>query len=65
MVLLVWVWQTVPVYGCVTPAIWLQEELLYKYPVTAYPDVDEITNAVIPFQNLFNVVFKWQKAEKK
>ncbi|XP_052780138.1 dynein axonemal heavy chain 12-like isoform X1 [Mya arenaria] len=42
-----------------------KEEQLYKYPVTAYPDVDEITNAVVPFQNLFNVVFKWQKAEKK
>ncbi|XP_052285538.1 dynein axonemal heavy chain 12-like isoform X2 [Dreissena polymorpha] len=46
--------------------MWInKEEQLYKYPVTAYPDVEEITNAVTPFQNLFSVVFKWQKAEKK
>jgi dynein heavy chain len=42
-----------------------QEEALYKYPITTYPDVDEITHAVDPFQRLFNVVLRWQKAEKK
>ncbi|CAH1783738.1 unnamed protein product, partial [Owenia fusiformis] len=42
-----------------------KEELLYKYPVSVYPDVEEITLAVEPFTKLFNVVLKWQRAEKK
>lgn len=42
-----------------------KEEALYKYPVTTYPDVNDITVAVDPFQRLFNVVLRWQKAEKK
>ena len=33
--------------------------------MTAYPDVDEINAAVEPFQKLFNVVLRWQRAEKK
>ncbi|XP_021341821.1 dynein heavy chain 12, axonemal-like isoform X1 [Mizuhopecten yessoensis] len=42
-----------------------KEELLFKYPISTYPDVDDITAAVDPFQRLFNVVLRWQKAEKK
>ena len=42
-----------------------KEELLYKYPVSNYPDVDEITTAVDPFMKLFQVVHKWQRAERK
>merc|ERR1711894_543702 len=42
-----------------------KEEQLYKYPLTTYPDVDEISTAVDPFLRLFNIVTKWQKAEKK
>lgn len=42
-----------------------KEEALYKYPITTYPDVNDITVAVDPFQRLFNVVLRWQKAEKK
>lgn len=42
-----------------------QEEALYKYPISTYPDVNDITVAVDPFQRLFNVVLRWQKAEKK
>ncbi|XP_069101059.1 dynein axonemal heavy chain 12-like isoform X1 [Argopecten irradians] len=42
-----------------------KEELLFKYPVSTYPDVEDITAAVDPFQRLFNVVLRWQKAEKK
>ena len=44
---------------------YLQEEALYKYPITTYPDVDDITSALDPFLRLFNVVLKWQKAEKR
>lgn len=44
----------------------LQEEHLFKYPISTYSaDVDEITNQVEPFYRLFNIVLKWQKAEKK
>ncbi|XP_041350374.1 dynein heavy chain 12, axonemal-like isoform X3 [Gigantopelta aegis] len=42
-----------------------KEEALYKYPITTYPDVDDITSSLDPFQRLFNVVLKWQKAEKR
>lgn len=40
-------------------------QLLYKYPVSQYPVVDEIASAIDPFFKLFNVVVKWQRAEKK
>lgn len=47
-------------------SLMLQEEHLYKYPISTYSaDVDEITNQVEPFYRLFNIVLKWQKAEKK
>ncbi len=42
-----------------------KEERLFKYPITTYPEVDEVTGAVEPFMRLFQVVFKWQRAEKK
>eukprot|EP00105_Crassostrea_gigas_P043640 XP_019927788.1 PREDICTED: dynein heavy chain 12, axonemal isoform X3 [Crassostrea gigas] len=43
-----------------------KEEHLFKYPISTYSaDVDEITNQVEPFYRLFNIVLKWQKAEKK
>ena len=42
-----------------------KEELLYKYPVSQYPDVEEITTSVDPFMKLFQVVHKWQRAERK
>ncbi|XP_071083415.1 dynein axonemal heavy chain 12-like isoform X1 [Haliotis cracherodii] len=42
-----------------------KEEVLFKYPVTTYPDVDEISSSLDPFQRLFNVVLKWQRAEKR
>lgn len=40
-------------------------QVLYKYPVSQYPVVDEIAAAIDPFFKLFNVVVKWQRAEKK
>ena len=42
-----------------------KEEVLYKYPISTFPEVDEISNTIDPFQRLFHVVLKWQKAEKK
>ncbi|KAK6177269.1 hypothetical protein SNE40_015399 [Patella caerulea] len=42
-----------------------KEETLFKYPVTTYPDIEEISTSLDPFNRLFNVVLKWQKAEKK
>ncbi|PVD24358.1 hypothetical protein C0Q70_14839 [Pomacea canaliculata] len=42
-----------------------KEEALFKYPITTYPDVEEITSSLDPFMRLFNVVLKWQRAEKK
>lgn len=42
-----------------------KEEILYKYPVSTYPEVDEISATIDPFMRLFQVVSKWQRAEKK
>jgi len=42
-----------------------KEEALYKYPVSKFSEVDEITSSIDPFMRLFQVVFKWQRAEKK
>ena len=42
-----------------------KEEALYKYPISQFPEVDEISSAIDPFMRLFQVVFKWQRAEKK
>nr|KAG5708500.1 hypothetical protein BaRGS_026227 [Batillaria attramentaria] len=42
-----------------------EEEALFKYPISVYPDVEEITSSLDPFLRLFNVVLKWQRAEKK
>ena len=43
----------------------LQEEKLFKWDATTYPEVDEITLAIEPFMKLFSLVVKWQRAEKK
>ena len=42
-----------------------KEEALYKYPVSKFSEVGEITSSIDPFMRLFQVVFKWQRAEKK
>ena len=51
---------------CVTEIEWVHaEELLYKYPTSKYPEVDEITNAVDPFLRLFQVRGSWGVNVKK
>ncbi len=46
--------------------VWVnKEEALYKYPISLFTEVEEIGTAVEPFQRLFQVIFKWQRAEKK
>ena len=41
---------------CIADIEWVnQEELLYKYPVSTYMEVEEINNAVDPFLRLFAV----------
>ncbi|KAL8620603.1 hypothetical protein ACOMHN_017884 [Nucella lapillus] len=46
--------------------VWInKEEALFKYPVSTYPDVNDISGQLDPFMRLFNVVLKWQRAEKK
>lgn len=43
----------------------LQEEELFKWDVTTYPEVDYINVAIEPYQKLFSAVAKWQRSEKK
>ena len=43
----------------------IQEEDLFKWEQTTYPDVDYINVAIEPYQKLFAAVVKWQRSEKK
>ena len=42
-----------------------QEEDLFKWEQTTYPEVEAITKAIEPYQKLFTTIVKWQRAEKK
>ncbi|KAK3752207.1 hypothetical protein QZH41_008048 [Actinostola sp. cb2023] len=42
-----------------------EEEDLFKWERTDYPEVEAITKSIEPYQKLFSVVVKWQKVEKK
>ncbi|RMX38335.1 hypothetical protein pdam_00005508 [Pocillopora damicornis] len=42
-----------------------EEEDLFKWEQTSYPDVESITKAIEPYQKLFTTTVKWQRAEKK
>lgn len=44
---------------------YFQEEDLFKWENTTYPEIDTITKAIEPYQKLFSMVVKWQRAEKK
>lgn len=51
---------------CLVDIQWVnKEEGLFNMPPTEFPEVEEISIALDPFQRLFSVVQKWQKAEKK
>ena len=43
----------------------LQEEDLFKWEQTTYPDVEFITTAMDPYLKFFTLVVKWQRSEKK
>ncbi|XP_078466584.1 dynein axonemal heavy chain 12 [Lampetra planeri] len=42
-----------------------KEEVLYKWELTSYPEVDAIRTKLDPFQKLFTLILRWQRAEKK
>ncbi|XP_071484907.1 dynein axonemal heavy chain 12-like [Diadema antillarum] len=42
-----------------------KEEKLFKWDGTDYPEIEQITAAIEPYQRLFSLVVKWQRAEKK
>jgi len=46
--------------------VWInKEEVLYKFQVTLFPEVEEITTMIDPYMRLFQAVSKWQRSEKK
>ena len=46
--------------------VWLnKEEVLYKQATTQFNDIEEIAGLIDPFFKLFQVVLRWQRAEKK
>jgi len=42
-----------------------KEEGLYKFQITQFPEVDEISTTIDPYMKVFQAVSKWQKSEKK
>lgn len=38
---------------------------MFKWERTEYPEVEAITKGIEPYQKLFSIVVKWQRAEKK
>lgn len=42
-----------------------KEEVLYKWDLTVYPEVDIIKENIEPYQRLFGLVLKWQRTEKR
>lgn len=42
-----------------------QEEDLFKWELTTYPEIEMLTTAIEPYLKLFSLVVKWQKSEKK
>ncbi|CAB3982986.1 dynein heavy chain 12, axonemal-like, partial [Paramuricea clavata] len=42
-----------------------EEEDLFKWEQTTYPQLDVIQQSIDPFMKLFSTVLKWQRAEKK
>ncbi|CAG7837267.1 unnamed protein product [Allacma fusca] len=41
------------------------EETLFKFSLSQFPDMEEIKNQLDPYTRLFTVASKWQKLEKK
>ncbi|KAG7472883.1 hypothetical protein MATL_G00114010 [Megalops atlanticus] len=42
-----------------------REEQLYEWEQTSYPTVETIRERIEPYQKLFSLVLRWQRAEKK
>ncbi|XP_021099628.1 dynein heavy chain 12, axonemal [Heterocephalus glaber] len=42
-----------------------KEEELFKWELTKYPELDNLKNNIEPYQKFFNLVLKWQRAEKR
>ncbi|XP_023571554.1 dynein heavy chain 12, axonemal isoform X3 [Octodon degus] len=42
-----------------------KEEELFKWELTKYPELDNLKNNIEPYHKFFNLVLKWQRAEKR
>ncbi|KFO19799.1 Dynein heavy chain 7, axonemal [Fukomys damarensis] len=42
-----------------------KEEELFQWELTNYPELDNLKNNIEPYQKFFNLVLKWQRAEKR
>ena len=47
------------------PSFSHQEEELFKWTPTTYPELEALHTALEPYQRLFTTILKWQKAEKR
>ncbi|CAL4096187.1 unnamed protein product, partial [Meganyctiphanes norvegica] len=41
-----------------------QEEALFKFPLSSFPDLEELKACLVPYEELFTLVMKWRKYEK-
>lgn len=42
-----------------------QDETLFGFPLSTYPDLEDVITNVNLFRTLFGMVTKWQKTEKQ
>ncbi|XP_063282951.1 dynein axonemal heavy chain 12 [Pelobates fuscus] len=42
-----------------------KEEALYKWDLTSYPELDSLKANIEPYQKIFNLIYKWQRTEKR
>uniref|UniRef100_A0A8C5R657 Dynein axonemal heavy chain 12 n=1 Tax=Leptobrachium leishanense TaxID=445787 RepID=A0A8C5R657_9ANUR len=42
-----------------------KEEALYKWDLTSYPELESLKANIEPYQKIFNLIYKWQRTEKR
>lgn len=42
-----------------------QEEELFKWTPTTYPELEVLSHSLEPYQRLFTTILRWQKTEKR
>ena len=50
---------------CTSELSFFQEEELFKWTPTTYPELESLHSSLEPYQRLFTTILRWQKTEKR